>query len=92
MDFYAVLDEVVELVRSRGRVSHRALREQFSLDDERLETLRAELRYAYLESSRPSGSSTSTSPTGTTSSWQCDSGATPDWWSWARWSANHATS
>jgi class 3 adenylate cyclase len=47
MDFYAVLDEVVELVRSRGRVSHRALREQFSLDDERLETLRAELRYAY---------------------------------------------
>lgn len=47
MDFYAVLDEVVELVRSRGRVSHRALREQFSLDDARLETLRAELRYAY---------------------------------------------
>ena len=44
------------------------------------------------ESSRPSGSSTSTSPTGMASSWQCDSGATPDWWSSARWSANHATS
>jgi hypothetical protein len=46
MDFYAVLDEVIELVRVRGRVSHRALKEQFGLDDERLETLRAELQYA----------------------------------------------
>ena len=27
MDFYAVLDEVVELLRSRGRVSYRALKE-----------------------------------------------------------------
>ncbi len=50
MDFYAVLDEVVELIRSRGRVSYRAIKEQFGLDDERLETLRAELRYAHSDS------------------------------------------
>ena len=32
MDFYAVLDEVVELLRSRGRVSYRALKEHLGLD------------------------------------------------------------
>ena len=52
MDFYAVLDHVVELLRSRGRVSYRAIREQFDLDDERLETLRAELRYAHADDVR----------------------------------------
>jgi len=55
MDFYAVLDEVIELVRVRGRVSHRALKEQFGLDDERLETLRAELQYANSGSIRDDG-------------------------------------
>jgi len=47
MDFYAVLDQVVELLRSRGRVSYRALKEHFGLDDERLDALRAELLYAH---------------------------------------------
>ena len=47
MDFYAVLDEMVELLRSRGRVSYRALKEHFGLDDERLDALRAELLYAH---------------------------------------------
>ena len=37
VDFYAVLDRVVELLRSRHRVSYRALKEQFGLDDERLD-------------------------------------------------------
>ena len=32
MDFYAALDEVVELLRSRGRVSYRALKEHLGLD------------------------------------------------------------
>lgn len=49
MDFYAELDQVVELLRSRGRVSYRALKEQFGLDDERLDALRAELLYAQSE-------------------------------------------
>jgi class 3 adenylate cyclase/tetratricopeptide (TPR) repeat protein len=47
MDFYAVLDEMVELLRNRGRVSYRALKEHFGLDDERLDALRAELLYAH---------------------------------------------
>ncbi|OBF93297.1 hypothetical protein A5790_11640 [Mycobacterium sp. 852002-51152_SCH6134967] len=49
MDFYALLDDVLELLRERGRVSYRALREQYGLDDERLESLRAELHYAYTD-------------------------------------------
>jgi class 3 adenylate cyclase/tetratricopeptide (TPR) repeat protein len=49
MDFYAVLDEMVELLRSRGRVSYRALKEHFGLDDERLDALRTELLYAHPE-------------------------------------------
>jgi class 3 adenylate cyclase/predicted ATPase len=47
VDFYAVLDEMVELLRNRGRVSYRALKEHFGLDDDRLEALCAELLYAH---------------------------------------------
>jgi class 3 adenylate cyclase/predicted ATPase len=47
MDFYAVFDDMVELLRSRGRVSYRALKEHFGLDDERLDALRAELLYSH---------------------------------------------
>jgi hypothetical protein len=47
MDFYTVLDQVVALLRSRGRVSYRALKRQFALDDELLADLTAELRYAH---------------------------------------------
>src|SRR2546426_11340111 len=43
MDFYAVLDQVVALLRTRGRVTYRALKLQFQLDDEHLETLKEEL-------------------------------------------------
>jgi class 3 adenylate cyclase len=43
MDFYAVLDQVIELLRSRGRVSYRALKRQFALDDAYLDDLKAEL-------------------------------------------------
>ncbi len=49
MDFYAVLDEVVALLQARGRVSHRALKEHFGLDDDRLDALRAELQYAHAD-------------------------------------------
>ena len=43
MDFYAMLDQVVALLRSRGRVSYRALKRQFALDDELLADLPAAL-------------------------------------------------
>jgi hypothetical protein len=43
MDLFAVVDQVIELLQSRGRVSYRALRVQFQLDDEALEALKAEL-------------------------------------------------
>src|SRR2546425_13251524 len=43
MDFYEVLDQVVALLRTRGRVTYRALRLQFQLDDEQLEALKEEL-------------------------------------------------
>ncbi len=36
MDFYAVLDQVLALLRQRGRVSYLALKRQFQLDDEAL--------------------------------------------------------
>src|SRR6266852_5608986 len=43
MDFYAVLDQVLTLLRQRQRVTYRALKVQFQLDDEALEALRDEL-------------------------------------------------
>ncbi|HYY15878.1 MAG TPA: adenylate/guanylate cyclase domain-containing protein, partial [Gammaproteobacteria bacterium] len=43
MDFYELLDHVVALLRQRGRVSYRALRQQFRLDEEGLEALKDEL-------------------------------------------------
>ena len=46
MEFYAVLDQIIDLLRHRGRVTYRALKLQFGLDDEQLETLKEELLYA----------------------------------------------
>ncbi|HSF32322.1 MAG TPA: adenylate/guanylate cyclase domain-containing protein [Candidatus Tectomicrobia bacterium] len=46
MDFYQVLDQVLALLRSRGRVSYRALKRLFNLDDALLEDLKEELIYA----------------------------------------------
>src|SRR5215510_1395486 len=43
MDFYEVLDQVVVLLRQRGRLTYRALRYQFQLDDDGLEALKEEL-------------------------------------------------
>ena len=47
MDFYKVVDDVLALLRRRGRVTYRALKVQFQLDDEQLETLQEEMIYAY---------------------------------------------
>jgi hypothetical protein len=43
MDFFAVVDQVIELLQSRGRVSYRALKRQFVMDDAYLDDLKAEL-------------------------------------------------
>jgi class 3 adenylate cyclase/predicted ATPase len=43
MDFYTILDHVIALLQQRGRVSYRALKVQFKLDDEALEALKDEL-------------------------------------------------
>src|SRR5215813_9257606 len=43
MDFYAVLDEVLELLQRHRRVTYRALKRQFGLDDVYLEDLKAEI-------------------------------------------------
>src|SRR5262249_39938075 len=43
MDFYAVLDQVLALLRQRGRVSYRALKRQFDLDEAYLDDLKVEI-------------------------------------------------
>jgi hypothetical protein len=47
MDFYTVLDEAIDLLRSRGRVAYRALKRQFDLDDDYLEDLKDAMLYAH---------------------------------------------
>jgi hypothetical protein len=43
MGFYEVRDQVVQLLRQRGRVTYRALKREFQLDDAFLEYLKDEL-------------------------------------------------
>jgi class 3 adenylate cyclase len=43
MDFYAILDQVIALLRQRQRVTYRALKVQFQLDDDALDALKEEL-------------------------------------------------
>src|SRR5215471_2037084 len=47
MDFYDICDQVIDLLKQRGRASYRALRVQFHLDDEALEALKDELIAVY---------------------------------------------
>ena len=39
MDFYEVLERVLELLQRHRRLSYRALKVQFALDDDRLDLL-----------------------------------------------------
>jgi len=41
MDFYAVLDQVVDVLQSRRRTTYRTLKRQFNLDDEEADNLDA---------------------------------------------------
>jgi hypothetical protein len=43
MDLYAVIDQVVALLQQRGRLTYRALKYQFQLDDEGIAALKKEL-------------------------------------------------
>ena len=47
MDFYEVLEQVLVLLQRHGRVTYRALKRQFDLDDEALEDLKEELFFAH---------------------------------------------
>jgi class 3 adenylate cyclase/tetratricopeptide (TPR) repeat protein len=47
MDFCAILDQVVDLLRSRQRATYRTLKRQFNLDDAALEDLKEELLFTY---------------------------------------------
>ena len=46
MDFYDLCDQVIDLLKQRGRVSYRALKMQFALSDDGVEALKDELIYA----------------------------------------------
>jgi class 3 adenylate cyclase len=46
VDFVAVVDQVIALLRQRGRVTYRTLQIQFTLDDEQLAALKDELLYS----------------------------------------------
>jgi class 3 adenylate cyclase len=43
MDFYAMLDQVIALLQRHGRVTYRALKRHFDLDDDYVDDLKAEL-------------------------------------------------
>ena len=47
MDFDQVLDQAIEMLQRRGRLSYRALKRQFDLDDDYLEDLKDAILYAH---------------------------------------------
>ena len=49
MDFVAVVDQVIALLRQRGRMTYRTLQRQFQLDDDALHDLTDEILYAHPE-------------------------------------------
>ena len=55
MDFVAVVDQVIALLRQRGRVTYRTLQLQFTLDDEQLAALKDELLYSQPQVSDDAG-------------------------------------
>jgi class 3 adenylate cyclase/predicted ATPase len=47
MDFYEILDQVVVLLKQHERITYRAIKRQFNIDDEFIEDLKAELITAH---------------------------------------------
>jgi class 3 adenylate cyclase len=52
VDFVALVDQVIYLLRQRGRVTYRTLQRQFQLDADALTDLLGELRYAHRDAIR----------------------------------------
>jgi len=52
VDFVALVDQVIALLRQRGRVTYRTLQRQFQLDADALTDLLGELRYAHRDAMR----------------------------------------
>ena len=52
VDFVALVDQVIALLRQRGRVTYRTLQRQFQLDADALTDLLGELRYAHRDAIR----------------------------------------
>ena len=49
MDFVAIVDQGITLLRQRGRMTYRTLQRQFQLDDDALHDLTEELLYTHPE-------------------------------------------
>jgi hypothetical protein len=47
MTFEEVLDQAIDMLRRRGRLTYRTLRRQFDLDDTTLEDLKEEILFAH---------------------------------------------
>ena len=47
MTFDDILEQAIEMLRRRGRLTYRALKRQFDLDDEYLDDLKEALIYAH---------------------------------------------
>ena len=58
MGFYDVLDQVLDLLRHRGRVTYRALKREFQLDDDFLTLGPIPLKIGRPEQARPELSAT----------------------------------
>ena len=55
MTFVEKLEQVRELLQSKGRMSYRALKRQFDLDDDYLADLKEELLYTHAQQVREEG-------------------------------------
>jgi class 3 adenylate cyclase/predicted ATPase len=53
--FSEIVDQAAELLRARGRISHRALQREFTLDDKDLDDLKEELLFSHPEITEQDG-------------------------------------
>ena len=47
MTFDEILAQIIDLLKRQGRVSYRALKRRFDIDDDYIEDLREEILYVY---------------------------------------------
>ena len=68
MTFEETLQQTINILQNRGRVSYRALKRQFDLDDAYLEDLKEEILYTYPQVTEEAGRGLVWTGTGTTAS------------------------